>query len=89
MGGGAPTVGAAVGMSVCFTVVGLEKADKPASVIGALIALAGLALAVYGSLTARGSRPNIGLGSRSQPETALPSCASCWCASAQASIAAR
>jgi hypothetical protein len=35
------------------------------------------------------SRPNIGFGSRSQPETALPSCASCWCASAQASIAPR
>lgn len=51
--GGALTAGAAIGMGVYFTVVGLDKADKLASVIGAFIALAGLTLAAYGTVTAR------------------------------------
>jgi hypothetical protein len=39
-------------MGVYFTVVGLDKADKLASVIGAFIGIAGLSLAIYGTITA-------------------------------------
>jgi hypothetical protein len=51
--GGALTAAAAGGLGVYFTAVGLDKADKLASVIGAFIGLAGLALAAYGTITDR------------------------------------
>jgi hypothetical protein len=49
--GVALTVAALIGLSVYFTVVGLDQVDKLASVLGALAGLAGLALAIYGALT--------------------------------------
>ncbi|MFI7057427.1 hypothetical protein ACIBLB_35675 [Streptosporangium canum] len=55
--GGALTAGAAVGMGVYFHRVGLEQADQSASMIGAFIGLAGLALALHGTLTARRTGP--------------------------------
>lgn len=39
---------AAAGLGVYFTRVGLDNADKLASVIGVFVAVAGLAAAVYG-----------------------------------------
>jgi drug/metabolite transporter (DMT)-like permease len=42
-----------VGLSIYFGRIGLDKADKTASVIGALSGLAGLALAAYGVVLAR------------------------------------
>lgn len=42
------TVVAVAGLGVYFAVVGLDKADKLASVIGGLTALVGLAVALYG-----------------------------------------
>ncbi|MFB4317575.1 hypothetical protein [Actinomadura sp. 21ATH] len=44
---------ALVGLGVHLAVVGLDKADKWASVIGVFVALAGLAAAVYGLVTGR------------------------------------
>ncbi|WP_371782851.1 hypothetical protein [Streptosporangium subroseum] len=44
-------------MGVYFARVGLEQADQSASVIGAFIALASLALALYGTLTDRRADP--------------------------------
>ncbi|WP_217212448.1 hypothetical protein [Streptomyces sp. AC550_RSS872] len=44
-----------VGLGVCFTITGLDRADKLASVIGAFVSLVGLVLSVYGVvLTRRG-----------------------------------
>jgi hypothetical protein len=51
--GGALTAVATAGLGVYFTTVGLDKADKLASVIGAFIGLAGLALTAYGTITDR------------------------------------
>ncbi|MEU8377958.1 hypothetical protein [Streptosporangium sp. NPDC048865] len=51
--GGALFLGAAIGMGVYFLRIGLAKADQAASVVGAFVGVAGLALAVYGTLTAR------------------------------------
>lgn len=48
--GSGATVVAVAGLLVYFAVVGLEKADKLASVIGALVGLVGLAVAVFGLL---------------------------------------
>jgi hypothetical protein len=48
---------AAVGLVVYFVGVGLDKADKLASVVGAFIGLAGLGLAGYGTVLARRSTP--------------------------------
>ncbi|MEU7002294.1 hypothetical protein [Nonomuraea sp. NPDC046570] len=45
--GGTLFAGTAIGMSVYFARVGLERADQAASVISAFVALAGLALAIY------------------------------------------
>ena len=53
-GGGTIAVAAAAGLGWYFTLVGLDKADKVASVIGAFVGLAGLGVAVYGALSGRG-----------------------------------
>jgi drug/metabolite transporter (DMT)-like permease len=42
-----------IGLGVYFSRIGLDRADKTASVIGALSGLAGLALAAYGIVLAR------------------------------------
>jgi hypothetical protein len=52
--GTAVTVVAVAGLAGYFMVVGLEAADKVASVISGLAALVGLALAAYGLLTSSG-----------------------------------
>lgn len=49
------TVGAAVGMGIYFTAVGLDKANEVAGVLGAFIGLVGLALAFYGIASGRAS----------------------------------
>ncbi|MFD0126107.1 hypothetical protein [Streptomyces virginiae] len=46
--GFAVAVLSAAGLGIHFAVVGLDKADKLASVIGAFLALAGLGLAAWG-----------------------------------------
>ena len=46
--GSAVTVAAVVGLTGYFAVVGLDKADKLGSVVGALVAVAGMALTAYG-----------------------------------------
>ncbi|MGP4095126.1 hypothetical protein [Nonomuraea sp. KM90] len=51
--GGALFAVAAVGMGAYFLHVGLAKADQTASVVGAFVGVAGLALALYGTLTTR------------------------------------
>ncbi|MFG1874237.1 hypothetical protein ACGFIV_05305 [Sphaerisporangium sp. NPDC049003] len=55
--GGALVAVAVIGLGVYFTTVGLDKADKLASVIGVFIGLAGLALAIYGLLADRRTGP--------------------------------
>ena len=55
--GGLLTLLTAAGMGAYFLKVGLDKADKLAGVIGAFIALAGIALTVYGTVTAGAGRP--------------------------------
>ncbi len=50
--GGLLTLVTAAVMGAYFAEVGLDKADKLASVIGAFIAFAGIVLAVYGTVTA-------------------------------------
>jgi hypothetical protein len=57
MGRGVITVTAAAGLGVYFTRVGLDNADKLASVIGAFIGLAGLALTARGLLADRRAAP--------------------------------
>ncbi|WP_214324614.1 hypothetical protein [Nonomuraea sediminis] len=47
-GGAVVAVAALVGLGVYFAKVGLEEADKLASVIGVFVALVGLGVAVYG-----------------------------------------
>jgi hypothetical protein len=42
-----------IGLAVCFTVVGLDRADKLASVLGIFLGLAGIALSFYGQFTNR------------------------------------
>ncbi|GAA4101021.1 hypothetical protein [Actinomadura miaoliensis] len=49
------TVGAVAGLGVYFAVVGLDRADKLASVVGALVAVVGLALTVYGLVAGSGA----------------------------------
>ncbi|MEV4582824.1 NACHT domain-containing protein [Nonomuraea jabiensis] len=51
--GAALAVSAVVSLAVYFTMVGLEKADKLASVFGVFIGLAGLGLSVIGLLAGR------------------------------------
>lgn len=48
---------ALTGLGVYFGVVGLDRADKLASVIGAFAALAGLGLAVYGMIRQQRRNP--------------------------------
>ncbi|WP_405148974.1 hypothetical protein OG589_13005 [Sphaerisporangium sp. NBC_01403] len=45
-----------------FLVVGLDKADKLGSAIGAVLGLAGLCLSVYGMITGRPKQPPAGPG---------------------------
>lgn len=46
--GGLLTATAVIGLGIHFLDVGLDRADKLASAIGVLVALAGLGVAVYG-----------------------------------------
>lgn len=55
--GGAVTSVATAGLITYFAAVGLDEANKIASVISAIIGLAGLAVAVYGVLVAHRSPP--------------------------------
>ncbi|MEU1726746.1 hypothetical protein ACNF49_24460 [Actinomadura sp. ATCC 39365] len=54
-GGAAVAVAALAGLGVYFSKVGLEEADRLASVIGLFVAVAGLGLAVYGLIAERRS----------------------------------
>lgn len=45
------TVVAVAGLGVYFVMAGLDRADKAASVVGGLVAVIGLAVAVYGAVT--------------------------------------
>jgi hypothetical protein len=56
-GGAAVAVLALVGLGAYFGVVGLDEADKLASVIGAFVALVGLALSGYGLVQERRGAP--------------------------------
>ncbi|GAA4231714.1 hypothetical protein GCM10022254_29690 [Actinomadura meridiana] len=49
--GAVVAVMALVGLGAYFAAVGLDDADKLASVLGVFVALAGLAVAVYGLVT--------------------------------------
>ncbi|MFC6082986.1 SET domain-containing protein [Sphaerisporangium aureirubrum] len=49
--GGVLFAGAVIAMGVYFARVGLENADRTASVIGAFVGLTGLAVTVYAMLT--------------------------------------
>jgi hypothetical protein len=51
--GGILTIAAIAGVGVYIGVNGLDQADKLGSVIGALVGVAGLALAAYGTITDR------------------------------------
>jgi hypothetical protein len=51
--GGVVFVAAVAGMGVYFTRVGLAQADQSASVIGAFVGVAGLALSLFGVLAER------------------------------------
>ncbi len=50
---GVVAVAAAIGMGIYLAIVGLNEASQLATVAGAFISLAGLALAVYGIIAAR------------------------------------
>jgi hypothetical protein len=52
--GAAVTALAVVGLGVYFAAVGLDKADRLGSVVGALVAVVGLALTVYGLVAGSG-----------------------------------
>lgn len=52
-GGAGVAVAALVGLGVYFATVGLDEADKLASVIGVFVAVAGLGVAVYGLIAER------------------------------------
>ena len=52
--GAALAVAAVAGLGVYFAMVELDKADKLASVVGALVAVAGLALTLYGLMAGPG-----------------------------------
>jgi hypothetical protein len=51
--GGTIAVAAATALGTYFTVVGLDKADKLASVVGAFVGFAGLVLSTYGLVSMR------------------------------------
>jgi hypothetical protein len=55
--GCAITVVASVAMGAYFADVGLDRATAMAGVLGAFFGLAGLAVAVWGAITAGGPRP--------------------------------
>ncbi|TDC55474.1 hypothetical protein E1281_12165 [Actinomadura sp. KC345] len=61
-GGGIVAVAAAAGLGWHFAAVGLDRADKLASVIGAFVGLTALGVAVYGALSGGGpgGRPGPG-----------------------------
>jgi hypothetical protein len=52
--GAGVTVTAVAGLGVYYAIVGLDKADKVASVVGGLVAVVGLAVAVYALTTSPG-----------------------------------
>ncbi|WP_156055975.1 hypothetical protein [Streptosporangium roseum] len=54
-GGGVAATATAVALGIYFDRVGLDKADKLASAIGLFVALAGLAVSVYGIIQTRRS----------------------------------
>ncbi|MFI7691653.1 hypothetical protein ACIBQ6_21475 [Nonomuraea sp. NPDC049655] len=54
-GGAGGAVAALAGLGVYFAKVGLDRADKLASVIGVFVALVGLGAAVYGLVAERRS----------------------------------
>ncbi|WP_182884718.1 hypothetical protein [Microbispora sp. H10885] len=54
-GGAGVAVAALAGLGVYLSQVGLDKADKLASVAGLFVGLAGLGVAVYGLVAERGS----------------------------------
>jgi hypothetical protein len=56
--GGILAIAAVAGVSVYVAVNGLDQADKLASVIGALVCVAGLALAAYGTISDRAPAAN-------------------------------
>jgi hypothetical protein len=67
--GAAVAAVAVVGLAVYFVVVGLDEADKLASVVGLFVALVGIGLAVYGMAGARRGGPSDGgAGSQDDPE---------------------
>lgn len=51
------TVLSATGLAIYFARVGLDRADKLASVLGTFVGLVGLAMAAYGLLQGRKSPP--------------------------------
>ncbi|MEW1839212.1 hypothetical protein AB0392_14760 [Nonomuraea angiospora] len=67
-GGAGVAVVALAGLGTYFALVGLDKADKLASVIGVFVAVAGLGVAVYGLIAGRR-----GNGRRARPDGAVVS----------------
>ncbi|MGW3353537.1 hypothetical protein ACWDA3_60545 [Nonomuraea rubra] len=63
--GGASTIVAASCLASYFVKVGLDKADKLASVLGLFVALVGLVLAIWGVMLARKSVPSTRTSSQS------------------------
>ncbi|WP_133061554.1 hypothetical protein [Streptosporangium minutum] len=57
----------AVSMAIYFYQIELDEADKTASVVGVFVGLAGLALAIYGTVTERNKRINAAQLSESTP----------------------
>ncbi|MFI0418616.1 hypothetical protein [Spongiactinospora sp. 9N601] len=65
--GGAVAVTAVAGLAGYFVAVGLDRADKLASVIGVFLGLAGLCLSVYGTVTGRAAQPPSGSAGADMP----------------------
>lgn len=53
-----------VGLGVFFAVIGLDRADKLASVIGALVGLIGIGLSTYGVVLARRAATSLSGGQK-------------------------
>ena len=67
--GGLLGIAAGMGLIGYFVIVGLEEADKLASVIGVFLGLAGTAVAVYGIMVDRASSAPVPPVSTSDPPT--------------------
>ncbi|WP_182876871.1 hypothetical protein [Microbispora sp. H10670] len=65
-GGAGVAVAALAGLGVYLSRVGLDKADKLASVVGLFVGLAGLGVAVYGLVAERGSGGGGGVRQRAR-----------------------